>query len=344
MRIVILSLIFILMIFSFAGCKTGSSKPVPTEGMTTDESGTPTASGTTITPLPSDAATPTPTTPDTGTKTVLYQLADPRGAQMMSYMVYTKEGKLFIIDGGYEWNSADIVKLAKEVTRKAVPTVDAWLFTHCHDDHVDAFANLMSSTPNSLEIKKIYYNFPSADYISTYASTTVPTYNKFIAAAKAFEGNKTVTVQKGDKFSIGSVSIEVLLTPDESITYDVINESSVVFRLTIEDQKVLILGDLGAKSGNRLKKEYGKDLVSDIVQMAHHGSNGINYPIYSTMKPKMCLWPTPKWLWENDYNGGGYNSGPWQTITIYEYLKNKGVEHHIVAKDGTQKLEFPVKF
>lgn len=287
---------------------------------------------------PTNMPVASPTT-SSSQKTVLYQLGD-KNAQMMSYLIYTKEGKLIILDGGYTHNCQDIIKLAKELTGKTVPIVDAWLFSHPHEDHVDAFSEFMK-LENAMQVKGVYYNFPSATYIQKYAQGAYGTYTKFMAALDNFSGQIT-TVQVGDTISVGSVEIEVLLTPDESVTENIINESSVVYRMRIENQTVLFLGDLGTESGKRLRKTYGTQLVSDIVQMAHHGSNGIPYPMYSVISPKICLWPTPDWLWRND-NGGGTNSGSWETITVYEYMRDKlGVQVHLVARDEIQKLEFPV--
>ena len=76
--------------------------------------------------------------------------------------------------------------------------------------------------------------------------------------------------------------------------------------------------------------------------MAHHGSNGIARQLYSNMKPKACLWPTPDWLWNND-NGGGPGSGPWETVELYQYMVKMGVTKHYVAKDGVLRIAFPIK-
>ena len=33
--------------------------------------------------------------------------------------------------------------------------------------------------------------------------------------------------------------------------------------------------------------------------MAHHGQDGVEMDVYRVIKPEICLWPTPDWLWDN---------------------------------------------
>ena len=76
--------------------------------------------------------------------------------------------------------------------------------------------------------------------------------------------------------------------------------------------------------------------------MAHHGSQGSYFEFYKLVQPKVCLWPTPQWLWDNN-PGSGYNTGSWETISLHKYLVDEcGTQHHFVAKDGVHKLVFPL--
>lgn len=291
-------------------------------------------------PSPPPSLTPEFTAPPEGTN-VLYQLND--YSQMMSYVIKTKNNKLIIIDGGYDRNGKDLVALAKTLTGEETPEIEAWLMTHVHEDHVDAFSEIMAKETPELHVKHIYYNFPSRDFVKKYAESTLETYDKFAKAAAKFTEDQITIVQTGDTFTMDGIRIEVLLTPDESITENAINESSVVYRFTIDGQTVLFLGDAAQEAGTRLLKMYKDDLASDVVQMAHHGSHGVAKSVYKRINPKVCLWPTPKWLWEND-SGDGYNSGPHETILVYAYVRDQvGVQKHYIAKDGVQRLEFPLE-
>ena len=80
-------------------------------------------------------------------------------------------------------------------------------------------------------------------------------------------------------------------------------------------------------------------LQTEYTQMAHHGQNGVSKEFYEYIQPQKCIWPSPKWLWDNDA-GDGFDTGPWQTVRTREWVLEIGVTEHIVEKDGMQKIIF----
>lgn len=76
----------------------------------------------------------------------------------------------------------------------------------------------------------------------------------------------------------------------------------------------------------------------DIVQMSHHGQNGVGYEVYKALNPKICLWPTPQWLWDND-KGNGPGTGPWTTQETRNWMVRLGIKEYYVTKDGDQVIE-----
>ncbi len=367
LRRVLLVMLTIAMLVGFAACGKDAQEP----GATVEVSTVPSASlDATVTPS-SGVSTPTkqPTTPKpTATATIkpvvsatpttkpnyaggtLYQLAD--NGQMMSYILHTQNGKLVVLDGGYARNAADIIKLAKQLTGKAVPEIEAWFFSHPHSDHVDAFTELMTKNASALSVKHIYYNFPSGAFIRQYEEDAYTTYENFMKAVASFKGQKTI-VQKGDKVTVDGILIETLITPDESITFNAVNEASVIYRMTIGGQRVLFLGDAYQKTGVRLRKAYWNkdetknDLKADVVQMAHHGSQGVNKELYELIDPKVCLWPSPQFMWEEENQTNGSNPDlNLENIALLRYMRTElGIQKHYILKDaegGFQKLVFPL--
>ena len=79
-------------------------------------------------------------------------------------------------------------------------------------------------------------------------------------------------------------------------------------------------------------------LKCDIVQLAHHGQNGVDYEVYKALRPRVALWPTPQWLWDNN-NGGGAGSGPWLTQQTKNWMVRLGVKSNFCIKDGDQVIE-----
>ena len=84
--------------------------------------------------------------------------------------------------------------------------------------------------------------------------------------------------------------------------------------------KILILGDTGTKSSEKLLNNQKDKLKSDILQVAHHGQDGATEELYKQIDPDICLWPTPTWIWNND-NGEGKNTGPWTTFETRNWME-----------------------
>ena len=107
----------------------------------------------------------------------------------------------------------------------------------------------------------------------------------------------------------------------------------MVIKFYIADKTLLILGDTGIKSSEKLIQNQRGKLKCDIIQMSHHGQRGATKELYEIANPSICLWPTPKWLWNND-SGQGYNSGTWETLEVRKWIENIQVKENYVAKDG----------
>lgn len=326
---ILLCVLVALLVLGFVGCGKDTEVESPSESPATQN--------------PIDAMTFEFTSTD-GVNEV-YQLTDSN--QIMSYMIKTKAGKLIMIDGGYERNYTEIVALARFLTGDAVPEIEAWFFSHSHGDHVNAFSELMLRQKGLLTVNKIYHHFTSEAYVKAEEEGNLKNFRQILAAVKSCDptGSKTFVVEQGDVITVDSAKVEVMLVPDESAQMIVggvaINEASVIYRMTLDNQRIMFLGDAYEVAGSRLLAAWD-DLGAEIVQMAHHGSQGVQRDVYAAIAPKVCLWPTPKWLWEND-PGSGYNTGSWETITLHRYMEHTlNVEHHYVAKDGLQQLVFPL--
>lgn len=364
---VILLCLAVAMGLSFAACGRGSeTEPTKEPSVNpTDAATQAPTSGTTQAPTATQGATNAPAVPTTspvaveGEGAVLWQVAVP-DALTMSYVIKTKNNKIIVIDGGGDSDSGtfngkkypkkeinELLKVLKEATGQQVPTIDAWIMTHVHSDHVNAFSHLINNMPGTVNVGKVYYNFPSDQYLYDTTPSWKPgdettTLGKFKKAVGKLNEDQIVIVEQGQSYTVDNVTFNIILTPDETIkdaTFlsNSINESSIVFDMKLGGQRVLFLGDLGPYSGSRFlraMKATGSQYV-DVVQMAHHGSQGIPMAQYWQLRPKACLWPTPDWLWMTTDNG-------WETKTIYEFLTRKGVKHHYAMKDGTIKLEFPL--
>ncbi len=269
-------------------------------------------------------------------KNILHQLEAKTASQMMSYIIETEDNKIIVIDGGLREDGDYLLGYIKKLTGGFL-RIDAWILTHAHSDHINAFMEAIEKRHTELDITGIYYNFPPAEYIKKYESGEYHTIEEFTELQPCF-ADRAVIMHTGDKYNIGSLSCEVLWEPDLSITGNVINNSSLVLKMHLGGKTILITGDLGVEAGEMVLRSHGNKLKSDFVEMAHHGQNGVGRTFYEAAAPEVCLWCTPLWLWNNDA-GAGYNTHSWKTVEVRGWMDEMGVKRHYIIKDGTARIE-----
>ncbi len=274
-------------------------------------------------------------------KNTLYQLNTVTGTQMNSYIITTADEKVIVIDGGFRQDAENMLAYLRELTGETLPHVDAWIFSHAHCDHISCFNEIVEKHWDKLTVGKVMYNFPSIQYCKQEnrwgGYDHAP--EEFMANLPAFADR--VEIMYGyDVYDIGEAHIEVLYSPNCEIQTNFVNNSSVIFMLTLGGKKVLFTGDAGVEEGDKCLALYaGTDkLKADYVQMAHHGQNGVEKRFYEAVAPTGCLWPTPKWLWDNDA-GKGYNTHGWKTIEVQGWMADLSVKEHYVMMNGTQVIE-----
>lgn len=260
----------------------------------------------------------------------LWMLGSTTGAQNLSIVIKSPHGKLIVIDGGWE---ADATKLSELILQQG-GKVDAWLITHPHEDHVGALCAILNDTGRKIKIDKIYCSLATPDWYRQVSPTGSGIADQLLSAfAKLPVGTVTNNIGRGTEINIDDVNIRVLNNRGV-YTYNGVNNSSLVYKIRVSGQSILILGDLAYDGGKDLIKTCtAAELKSDIVQMAHHGQQGVDQDAYALIAPITCLWPTPAWLWNND-NGGGVGSGPWGTLTTRAWMDALGVKDNRSLKDG----------
>lgn len=272
-------------------------------------------------------------------KNILHMLKNASRIQMQSFIVEEQTGKLLVIDGGMEADAPHLLERLRQITGQSVPHVDAWLFTHAHLDHMDAFLKLFEHSPEAFTFDKLLCCFPSEQYLALEqdpngGAKTLIRFNRL----RARIGSRLVTVSEDDEYRFGTAKLQVLRTVDCSIKTNVVNNSSVVYKLWIGTKTVLFLGDLGQEGGEMLRAAKPEQLKSDICQMAHHGQRGVDARFYQAVAPEVCLWCAPDWLWDND-GGKGFDTSIFETVRTREWMQKLGVQTHYVCKDGDHALE-----
>ena len=254
---------------------------------------------------------------------------------MMSYLLEAPDGRIIMIDGGYRCNQ-DADFLYDTLMSKG-GHISAWFITHAHDDHFGALSAMLGREKFDLKVDGLYYDFPDIEWLKTVENgMEYDAANEFIRRV-AERGLTVKKLEKGQVFDFG-INIEVLNSLGDYASYDRINNTTIVLKAYYPKREILFLGDLAAGAQQKVLEAAGEKLKCDIVQMAHHGQDGIDFDIYKFIKPKICLWCAPDWLWNND-KGEGFNSGPWKTIETRKWMDEIGAIANFPAAYGDYVLE-----
>lgn len=271
-----------------------------------------------------------------------------------SYVIRTRQGKVIVMDGGMPGEAGYLRGFVGALGNE----VEAWFLSHPHIDHVGAINEILKE-PKRIDIRTIYYSrlLPGPHKDEDY-SVCIELYNNLEKyrrpspaalrrdpLSEGFDENanglpaKVVDSQPGSAGEIDGVNFKILAVKNEEITTNDFNNSCMIVKMWDTTRSVLFLGDAGEEEGEKvLNGPFRNDLDCDFLQMAHHGQRGVNKRFYQSIKFKACLWPTPRWLWNNDA-GKGFNTGPWKTVETREWMKELGIEKHFLAADGLQIIE-----
>ncbi|TVZ16176.1 ComEC/Rec2 family competence protein [Maribacter sp. MAR_2009_72] len=274
--------------------------------------------------------------PDRNNDFTVWQIEQFRDISQMGYLIRTDDNKIIAIDGG----SNDTAELLNDFIQQLGGTVNYWIITHPHDDHVGVLNGFLSKR-NNIVIEKIVHSKIDLELIADHEPKSY-SYIKNFYQKLEHSGISLHEPKTNDVIEIGDgVNLRVLSTANEDIKINLVNNSSLVFQLNSKSKRVLFLGDLGVEAGNKiLQNGTLSNLRSTHVQMSHHGQGGVSKEFYSAVNAKIALWPTPIWLWENNLDAKGYNTGTWKTIIVKSWMDEIGISQHIVAGiEGTSQID-----
>ena len=284
-------------------------------------------------------------------KTTLYMLTE-TSKFMMSFVLVTKENNCIVIDGGRPLD----MPLLKEYVGKR--HISMWILTHAHSDHISGFiSEYEKNALADFDIERVVYHFPPYDKLSKLTST--PCHDFFVEdlnetlpsflTIKDGLGERAYEVKQGERLTVDECAIDFLFTYHDGLYENLMNDSSLVFRITTPNKTVLFLGDLGPAGGDVLFEESRHLLKSDIVQMAHHGHMNVGLEVYAAVRPEACLWCAPDWLY-NESELPPYLGDPEKRARLHRtrmfgtaltrrWMELLGVRVHYVTADGTQTIE-----
>ena len=262
----------------------------------------------------------------------MYCLSNRGFGQMLGTVFVSPEGRVAVVDGG---DVADAEALGR-LLKKLGGVVERWFITHNHSDHWGALHGIMTRHPElKPTIKSLHYAFPPEDWFAQHE----PDCN---APSRNFRGQLQQhrywphPLKKGEVYDLGGLTFEVLNDYDLSITRNACNNASICLSAKMGGKSILVTGDLGAEASDKLVREIPAKLPHDVVFMSHHGQFGASRAFYAAVRPKVAIWPTTDWLWDNVAFQGvrTAGSGPFQINYVKCWLQDLKVrEQYVCTRD-----------
>ena len=224
----------------------------------------------------------------------------------------------------------EMYKEMAEICQNSQVNIPLWIITHPHTDHVKVLEYLYKMPFfDKFNIDRILYNFPDDAHLSDveqapdevlkasqkqledwhkragkdfpyediFYNCPFPVYDTYDyenVCREAFTHYDSVCIKAHDgmKFNLSGVIFEVLHTPDDDMPtiYKLINDTSLVIRMTYENSATLWLGDMGVVPGDSCIKMYGDYLKCDAVQVSHHGWGSASWEFFKLLNPEILLW------------------------------------------------------
>ena len=249
--------------------------------------------------------------------------------QMLSMVIRSADGKVIVADGGYSNNSTQLLEQIKSMGGY----VDAWLITHPQGDHAGALMDILKNHTNEIDIRNIYYNFFDYNWYKTVdegeSGVVWVLLDEF---SKLPQDRVHGGMKRGDSVTLSDqLSFRVLNDPLQTESAYAVNDSGLMYDITLSGKHIIVLGDMGPDAGDTFLKEGVFDgIQADYVQMSHHGQHGVSQAVYQALKPKACIWPTPAWLYDAQPN----NAGGFTTYKTRAWIDALGVTENYGTRDG----------
>lgn len=229
------------------------------------------------------------------------QYASVTGNQSMAYSITDPNGRLIMIDGGWEQDANSIRSIVKSNGNH----VYAWIVTHPHPDHVGALNKILSNNTTGIRIDHIYTtNVNDTRYEETKRdSDRIESYRTFKKLTQNM--NNVSKLVEGDSFSALGLKFTVLHAWDKEVdafTSNLCNYGSLMFMVNGEQEKMLFCADTEKAVQNSIIRRHKNELSADYVQAGHHGNWGLTAAFYDIVKAKIAFFDAPSYI-VNDTSG-----------------------------------------
>jgi len=249
-------------------------------------------------------------------------------------MVYKlANGEFLVLDGGCMPQYPTLYKHLVDNSDDGHPVIAAWFFSHFHQDHDGAFVTLVQDDEclKNITVKRIIYNYPQKLVADTALNRDDQANLKKWQSLLDKTGAEIFQARTGQKYYFTDAVLELLWTYEDLLPYNLFCDDTNItctgYRLTIEGQTHMLLGDTSEDEMRCAYKRMGDYLKSDFVQLAHHGAGSFKSPfeLYQFVNADVVFVPGPPARGEAE---------KWAVANAKETY---------VRTDGTVTLELPHK-
>ena len=182
-------------------------------------------------------------------------------------------GNQLLIDGGPD---TTILNALGRVMPFYDKTIDVVLVTHPDQDHIGG-------------IPEVLKNYTVGEYISNGATSSTGTSLELQNDLKEFSVKKEIAIA-GEIIDLGGGAFLKILYPVSAPKGTDTNEYSIIAKLYYGDSTFLFTGDAPTDVEQYLAKTDGKELKSDVLKVAHHGSrNSLSPEFLSAVAPEYSV-------------------------------------------------------
>ena len=265
-------------------------------------------------------ATLPPAIPEHGeevTPCTVTQMMDEDSPIGMGYVVQLTDGSYILYDGSYESQVDRIEQFLLENHRgEGRPVIRAWVLTHSHQDHVEAFMTFAerARAEERFIVEHIIVSPLNPDEYTLNEKDDVNYLSgDFYQDAEAFTGAKVIFAHTGMTFAFGNLRMEVLYAPESHFkqTNQILyfNNTSLVTRLYDNNYSALFLGDVGHTGTDLMVEYYGDYLQSDMCQVSHHGLKDVPLSFYEVVQAPLLFFPCNQDLYNRFGDNGDVRLG-----------------------------------
>lgn len=243
----------------------------------------------------------------TATPTLTMVGQKPNKNNGQGFVFVLPDGRLILQDGG-NWFDDIEPDLIYNAIKTVAPdpeniVIAGWFISHPHSDHIGAFLKFVTDCgqDETIHVQRVIRSFAGEEwYDFEREDGTVEDSGHYVLeleqlCSTQLPDTQLIQAHNGQIFDFGGAQVEILhtvedLLPAKDLGY--INSSSMVIRVHIAGQTVLLLADTTSTTATTLVDMYEDSLYSDMVQVAHHGMWSANEMLYFYTMADVLLWPT----------------------------------------------------